>query len=279
MQETDFPFELIIGEDGSTDGTREICIEYANKYPDKIRLFLRDRGLTQYVTKDNRIVRFNGLFTRSEARAEYIAICEGDDYWIDKGKLEVQLDIMSSRHDIVLVFSGAEVIGDSVEELLFSNVQERYYTNSEIIDEWLISTASVMFRRSAYVNCNIAYFLDPKIIYGDLLLWLSLAQYGKIYCLQKKMVCYRRHSGSMSSSFDLTRVRQMAEMYEQMARFFGGKYRSNFQKKLSWLYLYLSIKQRLNISSLKLLFLSFKTSPAVALKAIFNYLRKLNSQW
>ncbi len=75
MQEGDFPYELIIGEDGSIDGTREICIEYANKYPDKIRLFLRDRKLTQYVIKDGRTIRFNGHFARAAARGKYVAMC------------------------------------------------------------------------------------------------------------------------------------------------------------------------------------------------------------
>jgi len=94
MQETDFPFELIIGEDGSTDGTREICIEYADRYPDKIRLFLRDRNLTQYYTSDGRVIRFNGHFARAAARGKYIALCEGDDYWIDKTKLQKQVEFL-----------------------------------------------------------------------------------------------------------------------------------------------------------------------------------------
>jgi glycosyltransferase involved in cell wall biosynthesis len=58
MQKTNFDFEIIVGEDESTDGTRELCIEYAEKYPDKIRLFLRDRKLSQYYENEKLICRF-----------------------------------------------------------------------------------------------------------------------------------------------------------------------------------------------------------------------------
>lgn len=88
-QETDFDFEIIIGEDASQDGTREICINYAEKYTDKIRLFLRNRETSQlYDTKGNFVCRFNGKWNRESARGKYIALCEGDDYWTDPLKLQ-----------------------------------------------------------------------------------------------------------------------------------------------------------------------------------------------
>ena len=62
MQKTSFPFEIIIGEDESADGTREICIDYANKHPDKIRLFLRDRKQSHLHNKNGELIaRFNDM--------------------------------------------------------------------------------------------------------------------------------------------------------------------------------------------------------------------------
>jgi len=88
-QKTNFIFELILGEDDSKDKTRLICIEYANKYPDKIRLFLRNRALTQLYDNQGQLLRrLNGIFTRMSARGKYIALCEGDDFWIDPLKLQ-----------------------------------------------------------------------------------------------------------------------------------------------------------------------------------------------
>ncbi|MCV4697829.1 glycosyltransferase, partial [Escherichia coli] len=74
MQETDFPFELVIGEDCSTDNTRKICEDYARRFPDKIRLLARERNLGMCS---------NFVETILACRGDFIAFCDGDDYWID----------------------------------------------------------------------------------------------------------------------------------------------------------------------------------------------------
>jgi glycosyltransferase involved in cell wall biosynthesis len=82
MQKTNFPFEILLGEDHSTHGTREICIEYAQKYPDKIRLFLHHRK--NNIEINGRITGlFNFLYNFFSLRGKYITICKGDDYWTD----------------------------------------------------------------------------------------------------------------------------------------------------------------------------------------------------
>lgn len=83
MQETDFPFEIVIGEDCSTDSTRVIIDEYVAKYPNIIRL----------ITSENNVgMQENGARTILSCIGEYIAFCEGDDYWTDKKKLQIQID-------------------------------------------------------------------------------------------------------------------------------------------------------------------------------------------
>src|SRR5690554_233263 len=74
IQKTNFNFEIILGEDDSKDATRQICIKYAKQYPDKIRLFLRDRTLTQLKDENGNLIRrLNGIFTRMSAEGKYIA--------------------------------------------------------------------------------------------------------------------------------------------------------------------------------------------------------------
>ena len=104
MQKTNFPYEIILGEDGSVDGTQEICKEYAEKYPDKIRLFIRDRKLSQYIGKNGKVTRFNGIWNRMSSRGKYIAWCEGDDYWIEPLKLQRQVDFLESHQDYSMCF-------------------------------------------------------------------------------------------------------------------------------------------------------------------------------
>lgn len=106
-QKTNFPFEIIVGEDDSQDGTREICISYAEKYPDKIRLFLRDRKLSHLHDENgNLICLLNGIsgFSRMSARGKYIAFCEGDDYWAVPSKLQKQFDYMERNKDCSLCY-------------------------------------------------------------------------------------------------------------------------------------------------------------------------------
>lgn len=96
MQKTDFPFELVIGEDRSTDGTREICIKYAQQHPDKIRLFLRSEADKQEGSKYP-AGRYNGYLVRRACRGEFVAILEGDDFWLDPLKLQRQVDHMRAH--------------------------------------------------------------------------------------------------------------------------------------------------------------------------------------
>ena len=90
-QKTSFPFEILLGEDGSTDGTREICLDYAKRFPEKIRLFLHhpeNKIKVMGITTGN----FNALYNFYSARGKYIAFCEGDDCWTDPDKLQRQVD-------------------------------------------------------------------------------------------------------------------------------------------------------------------------------------------
>jgi glycosyltransferase involved in cell wall biosynthesis len=95
MQRVEFPYEICLGEDGSTDGTREICIEYARRFPDKLRLFLRSRS-----NPVRKLHKFPGMHnaasTFNECRGKYIALLEGDDYWLHPHKLRSQVNLLES---------------------------------------------------------------------------------------------------------------------------------------------------------------------------------------
>ena len=82
-QQTDFSYEIVVGEDFSTDNTREVCREYQQRYPDKIRLLERDKNLG---------MAGNFLSTFKECNGQYLAVLEGDDYWVNPHKLQSQVD-------------------------------------------------------------------------------------------------------------------------------------------------------------------------------------------
>jgi glycosyltransferase involved in cell wall biosynthesis len=89
-QKTNFPFEIVIGDDNSTDDTGKICQEYAIRYPGKIRYHLREKNLGMMP---------NFITTLYECQGTYIALCEGDDYWIDETKLQTQADFLDAHPD------------------------------------------------------------------------------------------------------------------------------------------------------------------------------------
>lgn len=93
MQQTDFPFEIIIGDDNSTDGTREILIDYQNKYPEIIKLNLRIERGKGIPGKEN------FLSTLAMCKGKYISLCDGDDYWTDPYKLQKQQDFLEQNDD------------------------------------------------------------------------------------------------------------------------------------------------------------------------------------
>lgn len=101
MQQTNFPFEIILGDDHSTDGTREICLDYAKKHPEKIRLFLHHReNVIKYYGFPNG--KFNFLYGFGVARGKYLAPCEGDDCWTDPLKLQKQVDVLEANPDLAM---------------------------------------------------------------------------------------------------------------------------------------------------------------------------------
>lgn len=189
-QKTNFPFEFIIGEDFSTDGTREIVFEYAKKYPDIIRVITADYNVG---------MKANGRRCRQAARGKYLATCEGDDYWTDPTKLQQQVDILEAHPEYSLCFHNAEVIYDdrNIRPHLFALYEKEVYTIEDVINRpWFIPTQSMMIRQNL-----IQHPEWTKYIYnGDLSLQLMFAAQGPFYCINKPMSIYRRHRNSMSAT-------------------------------------------------------------------------------
>ena len=102
-QKTDFPFEILLGEDSSTDGTREICIDYAQKYPEKIKLFLHHPE-NKIKVLDITTGNFNALYNFFTVKGDYIAFCEGDDFWTDTLNLQKQVDSLKFNAEFIFTY-------------------------------------------------------------------------------------------------------------------------------------------------------------------------------
>lgn len=102
-QKVNFEYEIVVSEDCSTDSTREILLEYQKRYPDKIKLFFNEKNLG---------LGGNWLKSWTRCDCDYMAICEGDDYWIDPYKLQKQVDFLENHPDFALSSHNANVIQD-----------------------------------------------------------------------------------------------------------------------------------------------------------------------
>lgn len=185
-QHTNFCFELIISDDHSSDNTREICQRYYDQYPDRIRLLYRDQNLGI----------FNNFFQSiSYATGEYIAICEGDDFWIDPYKLQKQKDFLDNKPNASLVYHNAIVEdGDKRRLFLDLNAEEHIITTEELLKKWAIPTASIMFRKeSLFFPSPVKQFQN-----ADYFLEILLQTKGDIHYIPYIMSVYRKHSDSAS---------------------------------------------------------------------------------
>lgn len=196
-QVTDFPFEVLLGEDGSKDKTRSICLRYAKRYPDKIRLFLHDRRNNIFVN-GHPTGRFNFLNNIYKSNGKYIALCEGDDFWTDSSKLQRQFEYLQRNESCHVCGSGWSISdseGNRTGAIIFPEVY-RY------------NFADVMHGRAKYRTCTLLIRKDKidwnkltnPVLMGDKLLMLNLLYSGGYAVnLPLNMATYRVHSGGLWS--------------------------------------------------------------------------------
>lgn len=188
MQETNFPFEVVIGEDCSTDNTRKIVEKYKENYPNIIKLI---------VSENNVGMQANGQRTMDACKGEYIAACEGDDYWMDAEKLQIQKDFLESNPEYIICYTDVEAFNENgiIQDYIGGATKD--LTADELKKATPINTLTTMYRNIMKDKFS-AEFKASK--YGDLFIWSILGYYGNGKFLpQIKPARYRIHSGGVHS--------------------------------------------------------------------------------
>lgn len=199
MQETSFPFEIIIGEDESNDGTREICMTYAQKYPDKIRLFLRSRKDVIYVN-GKPTGRFNFIENVKMARGRYIALLPGDDYWVGQQRLEKQVRYMEEHPDCAITCGHATILDGNDEEKEKKRLPDReHFEITDLARGNIIYTASAVYR-TYHIREAISMpdFLDA--LAGDYFIAMIGLSHGSLHYFREVFVARRIHPGGIWAS-------------------------------------------------------------------------------
>ena len=224
-QKTDFPFEILLGEDCSTDGTREICIKYAEKYPDKIRLFLHTRDTVIYIN-GHATGRYNFVNNLTHAKGKYIALCEGDDYWTDPNKLQKQVDFLEKNEDYSICFHAAmRLVNDALVKDTLNEKQPETTTIIDLCKNNFIHTASCVFRNNLFSELPGNFNKSPA---GDYFLHLLNAQYGKIKFFNETMSVYRIHENGIWSSKSYEEQQEgSCKVFEVLIDYFDGDIKSS----------------------------------------------------
>lgn len=190
MQETNFPFEIIIHDDASTDRTPEIIREYENKYPDIIRPVYQKENQFSKGIRGNRITI---KFLSSLIQGKYVATCEGDDYWTDKNKLQKQVDFLEKNKDYIACFHKVKMVdreGNFTEQYLEPNeFISRDYTIKDIVKGGYMHVSSRMYRSAFYKREEPSWV--TMATQGDNFSALYAVLEGKVFFLGEAMSAYR----------------------------------------------------------------------------------------
>lgn len=278
-QKTDFEYEILLGEDDSTDGTRDICLEYANNHPKKIRLFLHHRENVIHIN-GSPTGRFNSLYNYTKARGKYIALCEGDDSWTDPNKLQKQVDLLESNDDFVMASHAVKTVYLGVEEKdPFGRPKQETSFEDLLTMTHFIPTLSIVFRKK-YIDDLPDWYQNLWV--GDIPLVLLLTLHGKNFYFYEKMGLKRKHSSGISQRPERQKqeYKQFANsskliMYKEIRKMHGNKKLFNpFIVNFTLYSFHNEIKRRNIIKAIKHLSSSFYYSPLLSMKFILNRIFK-----
>lgn len=196
IQETDFPIEILVHDDASTDRTADIIQEYESTYP---KLIKTHRQIENQFSRGRRWFQF----LTPKIKSDYIALCEGDDYWTDPNKLKIQIGFLNNNSDYVVSGHDAFVIdsyGNFLSKSKLPDYHKKDFTEHELRNgkAWIL-TMSCVYR-------NIQALNIPErchVLNGDKFFTSLLGRYGKSkFHHEIKPACYRQHPGGVWSSLN-----------------------------------------------------------------------------
>ena len=232
-QQTTFPIEILVGDDCSTDGTREIIQEYERNYPGKVIGVLQDRNLGMNGG-------LNCLATLKQVKGEYYALMDGDDYWTDPLKLQKQADYLDAHPTYSTVFHNALITYEdgTPSHVLNGPIMKPFYTVDDLIGEdeiWFMATSSTMFRKS--ITEYPQWFKESSS--GDIPRLILKAKLGPIGYIPDLMSVYRKNRGGASYADnyrDEGFLRNRINMYSAINKELDYKYDRLMRKNIARYY-------------------------------------------
>ena len=222
MQRVNFDYEIIIGEDCSTDGTRNVALDYQKKYPDRIRLLLPEKNMG---------MMGNFMATYGACSGEYVALLEGDDYWTSPDKLQKQVDFLDARPECSECFHNVNEVYDGRPELdhLFhrKKLKKRMFTLADIISHNFVPTCSAVFRNKLFGEFPDWFLSMPM---GDWPLHVLNAEHGTICYMDEVLAAHRFHEAGVWSGLETVAILLNSIA---AANYLNNHYQSKFKKEIN----------------------------------------------
>ncbi len=217
IQETDFPVELIIHDDCSTDNSAKIIRDYEKQYPDLFHTIYQKEN--QY----SKGVHIWGDVLFPKAKGKYIAICETDDYWTDSDKLQKQVDFLEAHPDYSMCFHNATVIYPNKPSHPYADIKQGEYLEQDLAFNWNIATNSMLYRKEVLTSDIYNEIRQSKkLSFGDRPLGLACARCGRVFGFSDIMGVYRQHDGGWTHAHTGLYSIPVATTFIEMGRIFGA---------------------------------------------------------
>ena len=219
MQKVDFKYEVLVGEDCSTDHSREIIQAFEREHPDFLRVYYRSENMNKSHAQYN-----NPTDLRMRSRGKYIITLEGDDYWTDENKLQKQVDFLESNPDYIAVSHNCQVVNKNeipIDES-YPECKDTEYTLAHFISGIMPGQLTTVMMRNYVIDKKICSDLLLKnLTPGDRLMYFMLVTQGRVFCMQSKMSAYRlvtKGGDNFTSRFKYN-FAYFQNYYEQMINF------------------------------------------------------------
>lgn len=222
-QKGNHPIELIICDDCSPDKTDEVIQKTILNAPQNItvKYFSHPKNLGSTP---------NFYFALKQVTGKYLSFCEGDDYWFDENKLQIQYDFLEAHPDYSMCFHN--VINISPDPIInntpFSKIENRDYSAFEIYNNWLVHTTSVFMKTETLQNDAVKKTLvKTDLLYFDTILYMANSLSGKIRGLAETMTAYRRHEVGLSHGVNYKRDLRHNQLDQIIGDYYGNKIRES----------------------------------------------------
>ncbi|MDT8716144.1 glycosyltransferase [Clostridium sp. 19966] len=233
MQKTNFQYEIVIGEDCSKDKSREIIEKYEKMYPKVIKLIKHSKNIGPAL---------NFMSAYKACIGEYIAMIEGDDFWVTDDKLQKQVDFLDSNIGYSGCFTNANVIYEESpedNELFIKKIKKNHFSTNDLLIKNVIPNLTTLARRSIVQEFPEWY---SKLFIGDWPLHIMRSKYGEWSYIDDVTSTYRKHIGGISNkSGTPIWYNNIISMYININNFLDCKYDKIIRKQLAKYYAYQSM--------------------------------------